>query len=49
MNRFCDRRLEFGDAEEIRQAIHNMTGAEAVGRQRYSDRGDDLDSNQESF
>lgn len=30
---------EFTDAEEVRQAIHNLVGAEAVGRDHYSDRG----------
>lgn len=30
---------EFTDAEEVRQAIHNLVGAEAVGRDNYSDRG----------
>jgi len=30
---------EFGDADEVRQAIHNLVGAEAVGRDHYSDRG----------
>jgi hypothetical protein len=30
---------EFEDADAIRQAIFNMVGAAAVGRQAYSDRG----------
>jgi hypothetical protein len=30
---------EFTDAEEVRRAIHNLVGAEAVGRDHYSDRG----------
>ena len=30
---------EFEDADEIHETILNMVGAEAVGRQRYSDRG----------
>lgn len=30
---------EFTDAEEVRQAIHNLVGVEAVGRDHYSDRG----------
>ena len=40
---------EFEDDDEVRQSILNMAGGEAVGRQRYSDRGEDPDSNQESF
>lgn len=32
---------EFQDAEEVRQSVFNMVGTEAVGRDRYSDRGDD--------
>lgn len=30
---------EFGDAEAVRTAIHNLVGSEAVGRDNYSDRG----------
>ena len=30
---------EFEDAEQVRTAIHNLVGAEAVGRDHYSDRG----------
>lgn len=30
---------EFEDAEEVRQAIYNTVGSEAVGREGYSDRG----------
>jgi len=30
---------EFENADEIHDTILNMVGAEAVGRQRYSDRG----------
>jgi hypothetical protein len=30
---------EFENADEIHETILNMVGAEAVGRQRYSDRG----------
>ena len=40
---------EFESAEEARQTILNMVGTEAVGRDRYSDRGEDPDSSQESF
>jgi hypothetical protein len=29
----------FEDPEEVRQTVFNMVGEEAVGRQRYSDRG----------
>jgi len=29
---------EFNDPEEARQAIYNLVGTEAVGRDRYSDR-----------
>lgn len=29
----------YDDAEEARQAIYNLVGTEAVGRERYSDRG----------
>ncbi len=30
---------EYDDAEEVRQMIYNLVGAEAVGREGYSDRG----------
>lgn len=41
---------EFEDAGEVKQAVLNMVGSEAVGRQRYSDRGADEDTeDQESF
>lgn len=30
---------EFEDAEAVREAIHTLVGAEAVGRDHYSDRG----------
>ncbi|WP_129114535.1 DUF5789 family protein [Halegenticoccus tardaugens] len=30
---------EFERAEEVRQAVFNMVGSEAVGREGYSDRG----------
>jgi hypothetical protein len=39
---------EFESADEVRQAVFDMVGAEAVGRQRYSDRGLDEDE-QESI
>lgn len=45
----------YGSTEDVRQAILNMVGGEAVGRQRYSDRGSvvqdetDGDDDQESF
>ncbi len=39
----------FEDAEEVRQAVYNMVGVEAVGRARYSDRGDDESEDQESL
>ncbi|WP_224332812.1 DUF5789 family protein [Haloprofundus halobius] len=32
---------DFEDAEEVKQAVLNMVGSEAVGRQRYSDRGNE--------
>ncbi|XVH30396.1 DUF5789 family protein [Haloferacaceae archaeon DSL9] len=40
---------EFHDADEVRQAVLNMVGSEAVGRERYSDRGEDPDEDAESF
>lgn len=46
---------EFEDGESVRQAVFNMVGDEAVGRQGYSDRGgnptDDIDKSpdDESF
>ncbi|WP_232701893.1 DUF5789 family protein [Halobacterium wangiae] len=44
----------FEEPEEARQAIYNLVGAEAVGRDRYSDRGgstpdEGTDSQDESF
>lgn len=33
------REGEFEDADAVRQAIFNMVGSAAVGRQAYSDRG----------
>lgn len=44
---------EYADAEEVRQAIYNLVGAEAVGREDYSDRGgstpDEGDDDEASF
>ncbi len=37
---------EFGDADEVRQAVLNMVGGEAVGEKGYSDRGLDQDSDE---
>lgn len=34
-----DMEREFEDADDVRQAIFNMVGSDAVGRQAYSDRG----------
>ena len=31
---------EYDSAEEVRQAVFNMADSEAVGRQRYTDRGE---------
>lgn len=42
----------FESAEEVHDAIFNLVGSDAVGRDRYSDRGDDYDESegsQESF
>lgn len=39
----------FEDAEEVRQAVYNMVGTEAVGRPRYSDRGDSTTGDDESI
>jgi len=35
---------QFNDAEEVRQAVLNMVGDEAVGEKGYSDRGGDQES-----
>lgn len=35
-----DQTHQFESAEEVRQAVFNLIGSEAVGRQEYSDRGD---------
>jgi len=44
---------EFADADEIHETLLNMVGAEAVGRQGYSDRGagtaEQADDEDESF
>ncbi|WP_101295452.1 DUF5789 family protein [Halegenticoccus soli] len=43
---------KFQEAEEVRQAVFNMVGSEAVGRDRYSDRGVETEgegSENESF
>jgi len=40
---------QFNDAGEVRQAILNMVGTEAVGQPRYSDRGIEDDDTSESF
>lgn len=39
----------FEDAEGVHQAVYNMVGVEAVGRARYSDRGDDSSESEESI
>ncbi|MFC6836905.1 DUF5789 family protein [Halomarina ordinaria] len=38
---------EFQSADEVKQAVLNMVGSEAVGRENYSDRGDQSESDQE--
>jgi len=38
---------EYQDAEGVRQAIFNMVGSAAVGRQHYSDRGGETPNEQE--
>lgn len=40
---------QFNDAEEVRQAVLNMVGDEAVGEKGYSDRGIEDDEQTESF
>ncbi len=40
---------QFNDADEVKQAILNMVGTEAVGRPRYSDRGVSDDEDDEAF
>ncbi len=40
---------QFNDADEVRQAVLNMVGDEAVGRPRYSDRGVEDDAEDEAF
>ncbi|MFC6824473.1 DUF5789 family protein [Halopelagius fulvigenes] len=39
---------EFQSPNEVQQSILNMVGGEAVGRQRYSDRGIEDDSDEKS-
>ncbi|WP_410767282.1 hypothetical protein [Haloferax sp. DFSO60] len=34
-----EQELEYEDVESVRQAVFNMVGDEAVGREKYSDRG----------
>ncbi len=46
-----DTETEYEDAESVQQAILNMVGSEAVGREGYSDRGgsaEDADEQDES-
>ncbi|WP_224270154.1 DUF5789 family protein [Haloprofundus salinisoli] len=38
---------DFSDAGEVKQAVLNMVGSEAVGRQRYSGRGLDQDPDEQ--
>lgn len=40
---------EYHSAEDVRQMILNMVGEEAVGRENYTDRGTDLDEDQETL
>ena len=40
---------EYESAEEVRQMIYNMVGDEAVGREGYSDRGTDIDEDEETL
>jgi hypothetical protein len=52
-----DEDEEYESADDVRQMIYNMVGAEAVGRDHYSDRGgiagegdgDEMDAEDESF
>lgn len=37
----AEREREYESAEGVRQAVLNMVGSEAVGRESYSDRGGD--------
>lgn len=39
---------EYEDHDELHEAVLNMIGAEAVGEQRYSDRGDAVDEGEET-
>lgn len=51
LSEYPDEDQSFEEPEEARQAVLNMVGSEAVGRQRYSDRGEDTDeeTTNESF
>jgi len=40
---------QFTDPGEVRQAVLNMVGSDAVGQPRYSDRGIEDDDTSESF
>ena len=40
---------EYQSAEDVRQMILNMVGDEAVGREGYSDRGTDVDQDEETM
>ena len=40
---------QFNDVGEVRQAVLNMVGSDAVGQPRYSDRGIEDDDTSESF
>lgn len=44
---FADQ--EYQSAEDVRQMILNMVGDEAVGRTEYSDRGTDIDEDDETL
>ncbi len=49
----AEQEQEYEDVESVRQAVFNMVGDEAVGREGYSDRGgnaiDDESAEKESF
>ncbi|MGB9955662.1 MULTISPECIES: DUF5789 family protein [Haloferax] len=49
-----EQEREYEDVESVRQAVFNMVGDEAIGREKYSDRGgnateDDDSTESESF
>jgi len=49
-----EQEREYEDAEAVRQAIFNMVGSDAIGREGYSDRGgepttDDTNGEEESI